>query len=437
VSSNAGEAINLDSNATTRPSAAVVAAMAGALERAWHNPSSVHRAGQEARRAVELARGELAGLIGAQARELTLHASGTESIDQAVRGVLSAARGGGGAGSGAGGGVPIVVSTRVEHAAVRELLEHLDRRGEVAVRWLAIDRAGRVDAASAAGQITPEVALVSVQWANNETGVLQPMGAVAGLVRAARLAAQSRGLAGPLLHVDGTQWVGKLPARVAGQQTPSGFSPGGASSGGVHEDDGLIECDLLSFSAHKFHGPKGVGVLWRRPGVRLVPTLIGTQELGRRGGTENVAGIVGAGVAAAEAAQWLANGPERERLAALRDGFEARLIDGCRAMGVEARVNGAGAARLWNTSNIGFARLEAEALLLAMSERGVWASAGAACSSGSLEPSPVLLAMGVEPAFAHGSVRFSLSRETTEAELAAAQGRVLGCVERVARSMPG
>ena len=173
-----------------------------------------------------------------------------------------------------------------------------------------------------------------------------------------------------------------------------------------------------------------MGVLWARRGIALAPTVRGTQELGRRGGTENVPGIVGAGVAAAEAQAWLADASERDRLAALRDRFEAGVLAACPG----AVVNSAGVDRLWNTTNIGFPKLEAEALLLGLSERGLNASAGAACSSGSLEPSPVLLAMGVPPEIAHGSVRFSLGRDTSEGEIDQALAVVTDAVARLAGS---
>lgn len=374
--------IYLDNNATTRPSEGVIAAMERALREHWHNPSSVHRAGQAARREVELARQSVADLIGVKAREVTFTSGGTESIDLAVRGVLAAGQG-------------ALVTTRMEHAAVRDIAEDLEKSGRP-VRWLRISRDGVVDLQDLAPALAEKPALVSVQWANNETGVVQPV---------AEIAAACRG-AGVLFHCDATQWVGKEPVAA-----PVG--------------------DLLTCSPHKFHGPKGVGVLWARTGVRLRPRLLGTQELGRRGGTENVPGIVGAGAAAAEALAWLAEPSRRQELARLRDAFEAGVVAGAPG----AVVNGAGAPRLWNTSNIGFPRLEAEGLLMLLSEQGVCASAGAACSSGSLDPSPVLLAMGVEEAVAHGSVRFSLSRETTPEEVDRAVGVVVACVRRLAASM--
>lgn len=376
----------LDNNATTRPVPEAVEAARRGLESLWHNPSSVHRPGQEARHAVELARAELAALLGVPARQVTLTSGGTESIDLAIRGVLSTAA------------KPALVTTRVEHAAIRDLAEQLEKAGTAEVRWAPLAGGGVVDL-DALGARLEGATLASVQWANNETGVVQAIEAIHGLCR-------SRGV---LLHCDGVQWVGKLPI--------SGPPP----------------CDLLSFSAHKFHGPKGVGGLWARPGVRLRPTMPGAQELGRRGGTENVPGILGAGAAAAAARSWLADEGGRARLGALRDRFERGVIENCPG----ALVNGAACERLWNTSNIAFPRLEAEALLLAMSEKGLAASAGAACSSGSLEPSPVLLAMGVPPEAAHGSVRFSLSRFTTDAEIEEAIAIVAACVRRVGAGMTG
>lgn len=382
--------IELDNNATTRPTAEVVAAVSRGLTSLWHNPSSVHRGGQAARAALELARADLAALVGVRAREITLTGSGTEAIDLGVRGLLRAGRPG------------VVVTDDVEHAAVRDLAEDLGRDG-VEVRKIPLTPGGVVDVAALPGLIEG-AGVVSVQWANNETGAVQPIERVHEVCRAARVP----------LHCDGTQWVGKMP--VAG--------------GG----DGLPPCDVLTFSPHKFHGPKGVGVLWARRGVRLRPLVLGSQELGRRGGTENVAGVLGAGAAAREALAWLADAGARDRLGGLRDRFEAQVLASCRGAVVNGPGGGwagDGSSRLWNTTNIGFPRLEAEALLLLLSERGLSASAGAACSSGSLDPSPVLLAMGVPDEVAHGSVRFSLSRETTEAEIEAGVGVVAEAVGRL------
>lgn len=378
-------AIYLDHNATSPPSAAVIEAVIGAMRDSPGNPSSVHRAGQEARRGVELARASLASLIGAKPRDVTLVSGGTEAIDLAIRGGLAA--------------LPpdrrTFTTTAIEHAAIRELSTELERL-RTPVKMLPLKPSGEVnwESLSEADRRAAFSGMVSVQWANNETGTVQPVRAIGAAVRAA----------GGVFHCDATQWIGKEPAT-----------------------DATEWADLLTFAPHKFGGPMGVGVLWMRPGVRLSPRILGTQELGRRGGTENVPGIVGAGVAAAEVEEWLADAGGRARGRDLRDRFE-QLV---RAGVPDVVVNGAGAERLWNTSNLGFPKLEAEALLMLLSERGVFASAGAACSSGSLEPSPVLLAMGVPPAIAHGSLRFSLSRGTTVEEVEAAAAEVIQAVKRL------
>lgn len=380
----------LDCNATTRPLPEVVAAMAGALEHGWGNPSSVHRAGIDARHSVELARESVARLLGAQPREVVFTGGGTESASLAIAGTLDAVA-----------GPRTLVTMRTEHSAVREACEALEARGRARVAWVPAGADGVVDLAALDAALDAhagDVALVSVMWANNETGVLQPVHSIGERCRAR----------GVRFHCDATQWVGRMPTDVAN-----------------------LPVDLVTASAHKFHGPKGVGVLWVRGGVRVLPQVIGgPQERDRRGGTENVAGIVGTGVAADAAVAWLADPAGRERGAAMRDDFERAVL----AAVPDAVVNGGSAQRLWNTTNIGFPGLEAEALLLLLSERGVAASAGAACSSGSLDPSPVLLAMGVPPRIAHGSVRFSIARTTTEEELRIAAEEVAACVARLRRS---
>ncbi|MGH7131248.1 MAG: cysteine desulfurase family protein [Phycisphaerales bacterium] len=400
--------IDLDNNATTKPAPEVVEAVTRAMTEFWRNPSSVHRGGQEARRQVELARASVARLVGVDPKRVTFTSGGTEAIDLAVRGVLGASA------------KRVVVTTAVEHSAVRELLDSLEKAGRIERRLLPLDRDGVVIAARLEEFITPEMALVSVQWANNETGVVQPVSEIAAACRGA----------GVVFHCDGTQMVGKEVTRRTDEQANS-EDRRQSSKFKVQSSKGEeAGPDVLTFSAHKFHGPKGVGVVCARSGVRLAPVLLGTQEGGRRGGTENVPGIVGAGVAAELAMAWLARPEERRRLAALRDRFERAVLEAIPG----AVVNGTGATRLWNTTNIAFPRLEAEALLLAMSERGLYASAGAACSSGSLDPSPVLLAMGVPPELAHGSVRFSLSRETSEAEVEAGVKVVVEAVRKVGAS---
>ncbi|MDX2148234.1 MAG: cysteine desulfurase family protein [Planctomycetota bacterium] len=405
-----------DNNATTRPSHGVVAAMCRAMEEHWANPSSLHRHGQIARAQVELARKQLAQLVGAQARDLVFTGSGTESIDLAIRGVLAAwpqER-----------GRPVIVTSRLEHAAIRELALDLESCGLAEVRWIPIHctRSGCMNAQDVEPLLDERTAIVSVQWANNETGAIHPVGEIASLCRA-------RGIA---FHCDGTQWVGKLhtsviatgPNNVAAAPKPLG-------AGGLKSQP-TPWLDLLTFAPHKFYGPKGIGVLWIRRGLRIKPCIHGSQELGRRGGTENVPGIIGAGVAAAEAIDWLADPANIERVRSLRDRFEQGV---CAAI-PDAVVNGPQdlSLRVWNTTNIGFPRLESEALLIMLSERGLCASAGSACSSGSLEPSPVLRAMGVPEEVAFGSLRFSLSRDTTQEEVDRGIALVVDCVERLRAS---
>lgn len=389
--------IYLDNNATTRPCAQAVEAAGIGMSEAWQNPSSAHRAGQNARARVEMARKAIADLIGCKPRELTFVSSGTESIHLALRGVVHAQP--------RRDDPPLVVSTKVEHSAVRELLLDMESRSEARVRWLDVDDRGLVKLGSVEEALAHQPAVVSVQSVNNETGVIQPVHEIAALCASAKV----------LFHCDGVQWVGKEETRVGAHV--------GMGAGG-------LDCAMLSLSAHKFHGLKGVGCLYVRSGVKLRPQSPGSQELGRRGGTENVPGILAAGAAALEASKWLADASARASLGALRDGFEKAVLEGCPG----SRVNGAGAPRMWNTTNIAFPRLEAEAVLLALSESGVCASAGAACASGSLDPSPVLLAMGIEPAFAHGSVRFSLSRETTKEETSHAAAIVIRCVNSLRAS---
>ncbi len=408
--------IYLDNNATTKPSDAVAAAVARATSELWGNPSSVHRFGQSVRREVELARQSVADLLGVNARELVFTSGGTESIHFCIRGVLdaipkhAAKRG--------------LVTSRVEHSAVRDLAESLAKDG-APVQWLPLLDGGVVDVAALASMLDGSIALVSIQWANNETGVIQPVREIASVCREK----------GVLFHCDATQWVGKesvggpgVGAHVQSTTVAELHNPSDARARAGASDGP----DLLTCSAHKFHGPKGVGVAWTRPGVRLRPQLQGSQELGRRGGTENVAAILGMGIAAMEAREWLSDPSKREAQRGLRDFFEREIVVAI----PDAVVNGASRERLWNTTNIGFPTLEAEALLMLLSERGVCASAGAACSSGSLEPSPVLLAMGIPEPIAHGSLRFSLGKHTTREDVAAAVGIVVESVRKLRTSMP-
>ncbi len=379
------DVVYLDNNATTKPAAEVVAAMMPYLTEFYGNPSSVHRFGQRARQALDEARGQIATLVGCNESELMFGGGGTEVINTAIRGVLTAR-------------APRkkVVISSVEHSATRELCQQLGREGfEIVV--IDVDREGVLDLDRLRSVVDDSVALVSIMWANNETGVIFPVREIVELCKAARVP----------FHCDAVQAVAKIPLN---------FNEAGV--------------DLASIAAHKFHGPKGVAALYIRRGVRIRPLLIGgPQERGRRGGTENVPGIVGMGKAAELALTGLQQMP---RVAALRDRLEREIL----ARISDTAVNGRTDLRVPNTTNIGFSRLEAEAILLLLSEQGVCASAGAACSSGSLEPSPVLRAMKIDDKIAHGAIRFSLSRYTTDAELDRTLEVLPGVIQRLRAVLP-
>jgi len=397
--------IYLDHNATTRPCAGALAAAQRAALDLWHNPSSIHRPGQAARHGIELARESLATLLGVRPREITFTSGGTESIHLAIRGLLGTRR---------DADRPAIITARTEHAAVRDLAEELEKIAAARIVYAPLDASGVVDAQALAGLLAPDTALVSIQWANNETGAIQPVEAIHHACRAA----------GVPFHCDAVQWIGKEPVTDA------------------RGDEGILShrhapgppCDLLSVSAHKFGGLKGAGALWVRSGIRLRPVIPGSQELGRRGGTENVPGILALGAAAEEARAWLADPAPRAMLASMRDRLESAIL--ARVPGTVVNGPRESTRRLWNTTNIGFPRLEAEALLLALSERGVCASAGAACSSGSLEPSPVLLSMGVPPEVAHGSLRFSIGKDTNADEIDRAADIIADRAAQLRRSLP-
>ena len=383
--------IELDNNATTRPLPEVVRAMEEMLTTLWHNPSSMHRSGQAARQRIELARQSVARLIGARPRDIVFTSGATESIHLAIRGIAALAP----------ESRRVIVTSAIEHEAVRDLCAELGEGGRFEIRHAPLLADGTIDGAGTTALLDDSVAMVSIQWANNETGVIHPVEVIA---RACR----ERGVP---FHTDATQAVGKIPMDV-----------------------GALPVDYLSCSAHKIHGPKGVGALYARRGMPVRAMMGGHQEMERRGGTENAPGIVGFGVAAEAAGAWLGDAANAPRIAELRDRFEREVLEGV----PDAKINGAGAERLWNTTNIAFPGLEAEPLLLLLSEqpadRAVNASAGAACSSGSLDPSPVLLAMGVPERAAHGSLRFSLSRCTTQDEIDHGAETIVSCVHRLGAS---
>jgi len=389
--------IYLDSNATTRPAAEVVSAVNELMRDCWGNPSSVHRFGQQVRHRIELAREQVARLINADPSEIVFTSGGTESANLAIFGSVpttSPQRN-------------IIITTAVEHSAVWEPMCRLNESGKTIIR-LPVDSKGVIDLdhlKEVFRQYATPISLISIQWANNETGVVQPIEECLEIVRN-----ESDGKT--LFHTDATQWVGKMPVDVR-----------------------QIPVDLMTFSGHKIHGPTGVGVLFVRKGVRLKPIQHGgPHERNRRGGTENALGIVGLGVAA-ELAQSRLSDSFISRLEQRRDAFERRLVD----VISDVSVNGLDApyGRVWTTSNLAFDRLEAEAIVLMLSERGVCVSAGAACSSGSLDPSPVLLAMGIPTSRAHGSIRFSFNHATSEDELDRAVEHVRLVVGRLRESLGG
>jgi cysteine desulfurase len=354
-----------DHNATTPVAPEVVEAVARALSDTFGNASSVHAYGQRAKAALDDARGAVARLIGAEPAEIVFTGGGTEADNFAIRGATDAlvAR-----------GRRRIITSAIEHEAVLNTARHLEKRGfELTILPVTSDGVVTVDALR--GVIRSDVAIVSVMHANNEIGTIQPVAELAAVAHEH----------GALMHTDAVQSVGKIAVDVR----PLGV-------------------DLLSLSAHKFYGPKGTGALWMRRSARLAPLLTGGRhERNRRAGTENVPGLIGLGVAAALAARALTS--ESDRLGSLRDRLERQVL----ATVPGTVVNGAGAPRVPNTSNIGFTGIEAESLLIALDLEGFAVSTGAACSSGTLEPSHVLKAMHLPNGRAQNAIRFSLGASNT------------------------
>jgi cysteine desulfurase len=374
--------IYLDHNATSPPAPQVVDAAAAAMRDAVGNASSVHYFGQQARAAVDAARASVAALIGGDPSEVVFTSGGTEADNLAIRGVAD---------TGLASGRTHLVVSAIEHEAVLTTVRALERRGW-SVTLVPPDSSGVVEPARVAAALTPATALVSVMHANNEIGTVQPIAELAPLVHSGNA----------VFHVDAVQSAGKIPIDV-----------------------GALGVDLLSISAHKFRGPKGVGALWIRRGTRLTATMTGgRQERSRRAGTENVPGIVGMGVAAELARAGL---PGQAAVAALRD----RLEDAILAAVPGTCVNGDRARRVPNTSSISFEGVDAEAMLIALDLEGIAVSTGAACSSGTLEPSHVLRAMGLSPQRVQSALRFSLGPTTTADEVERVVEVVPGVVERL------
>ena len=369
--------IYLDNNATTAVAPEVREAMMPFLTEFYGNPSSIHNFGGQVAQYIEQARGHVARLIGADAAEIVFTSCGTESDSTAILSALEVQP-----------GRRHVVTSRVEHPAVRNLCRWLHDSLGYKVTEIAVDAQGRLDMDQYRRSLGEDVAVVSLMWANNETGVIFPIEQCAAL-------AQEHGA---LFHTDAVQAVGKLTLDMARSNV-----------------------DMLSLSGHKLHAPKGIGALYVRRGTRFEPMMRGGhQESNRRAGTEAVPHIVALGRAAELAMEHMDE--ENTRVRAMRDRLEAGLLKNC----MDARINGDVRHRLPNTTNISFEYIEGEAILLLLDQHGICASSGSACTTGSLEPSHVLRAMGVPFTAAHGSIRFSLSVYSTDED-----------VDRVLEVMPG
>ncbi len=352
-----------DNNATTMTAPEVLESMQPFFCSLYGNPSSMHNFGGQVKKHIDRAREQVAALIGAQPAEIMFTSCGTESDNAAIRGVLAAAP-----------NKKHIITSRVEHPAVKNVFYYLSEN-DYRVTELSVDRQGRLDLDELREVLDDDTALVSLMWANNETGVVFPIEQAAEMTRAA----------GAVFHCDAVQAAGKLAIDLS--RTP---------------------IDLLSISGHKLHASKGIGVLYVRKGTHFMPFMLGGhQEGGRRAGTENVPAIVGLGRACELAGDSIST--ENTTVKALRDQLESALLE----QSIDASVNGDTVNRLPNTTNISFKYIEGESILILLSEVGIAASSGSACTSGSLEPSHVLRAMGVPFTRVHGSVRFSLSRYTT------------------------
>lgn len=360
--------IYLDHNATTPLHPEVLEAMLPYYKEAFGNPSTIHSFGQETRKATDEARETVANLIGASPEEIIFTSGGTEADNLALKGVPAALEKKG----------KHIITSSIEHHAVLSTLKYLEKRG-YQVSFLPVDEHGWLDPGEVEEAITSQTVLISVMYANNEVGTIEPISEIGEIAQKA----------GIYLHTDAVQTIGKIKVNV---------------------DD--LKVDLLSLSAHKFYGPKGVGALYVRKGTRIYPLLHGGyQERRRRAGTENVAGIVGLGKAAEIAPKEMVQQSRRE--SNLRDRLEKMIRENIN----HCQLNGHPTQRLPNTLNISFEFIEGESLILNLDLKGIAASTGSACTSGSLEPSHVLMAMGVAPEIAQGSIRFSLGRDNRKEDI--------------------
>ena len=372
--------IYLDNNATTAIHPDVLRVLDESLRSVFGNASSIHREGQTARRVIEEARESVARLIGAASRDVVFTSGGTESNNAAIFGAVP------------GEGRHHIVTTAIEHPSVAEAVAELERRGHRVTR-VSPARSGEMSAEAVIGAIEPDTKLVTLMLANNETGVIQPAALVGSACR-------ERGIH---FHVDAVQGAGKIAIDVTS-----------------------MACDTLSLSAHKLHAPKGIGALYVRRGVTLAPHLVGgAQERRRRAGTENVPLAAAFGAAAKLAVE------PADTIGSLRDGLETSI-----AGAFEVTVNGAASPRLPNTSNVTFHGVDGEGLVIALDLNGIAVSTGSACSSGRVEPSGVLLAMGLSPDQARSTLRFSLSRFTTSEEIGSTLAVLRQVVPRCLKAAP-
>lgn len=378
--------IYLDNNATTQVAPEVLETMLPYFHDLYGNPSSAHSFGGQVAGRLHKAREQVAALIGATPEEIIFTSCGSESDNTAIMSALST-----------GKGKMHIVTSRVEHPAIRALCSHLAKQG-YRITEIPVDRKGRLDMDRYNESLTQDTAIVSLMWANNETGVIFPIEETAQM-------AKDRGI---LFHTDAVQAVGKVP---------------------IDLKNSVI--NMLSLSGHKLHAPKGIAALYIRKGTKFTPFLIGGhQERGRRGGTENTASIIGLGKACELAVQRMDE--ENRRVKKLRDKLEREILTRV----PNCKVNGGEAERLPNTSNISFEFVEGEAILLLMDKFGICASSGSACTSGSLQPSHVLRAMGVPFTMAHGSIRFSLSTYNTEEEIDFVAEKVPSIIEKLRNFSP-
>ncbi len=378
--------IYLDNNATTKVDPLVVEAMLPYLTEYYGNPSSMHTFGGQVSKAVNKARAQVATLLGAEDSEIIFTSGGTEGDNAAIRAALMAQP-----------EKRHIITTQVEHPAVLTLCQQLEKQGYT-VTYLSVNRQGQLDLHELEAALTGNTALVSIMYANNETGTVFPIEEIGLRVKEK----------GAIFHVDAVQAVGKIPMNMKSSTI-----------------------DILTMSGHKIHAPKGVGALYVRRGVRFRPLIIGGgQQRGRRAGTENVPGVIALGKAAELELLHLEEATARE--ARMRDRLEKTIL----AAIPDCEVNGDIAHRLPNTTNIGFKYIEGEAILYLLNQHGICASSGSACSSGSLEPSHVLRAMGLPYTTLHGSIRFSLCRYTTEAEIDAVLAVLPAIIERLRALSP-